>query len=135
MTENGNKISRLRFFKILSAFLLIPSGLISLLSLNESKKTSIRAHKLQASSLSKGFYCSGDFLISNYDELKIYSSKCTHLGCRINTVRDGEAVCSCHGSMFNAGGQPVQGPASKPLTELKYTIDKPGGEIIVYENR
>lgn len=47
------------------------------------------------------------------NELKAYSSKCTHAGCKIN-LPDGAtaALCPCHDSLFNSSGKVINGPAS-----------------------
>ncbi|MGW6278496.1 Rieske 2Fe-2S domain-containing protein [Kribbella sp. NPDC055071] len=45
-----------------------------------------------------------------------FSAICTHQGCTVTEVRDGTINCPCHKSKFDAGsGQPVSGPAKKPL--------------------
>lgn len=65
--------------------------------------------------------------ISFYDEviiskqgnnIKAFSSHCTHLGCVINELRNGEIICPCHGSRFDIDGKPVKGPAVERLKQL-----------------
>jgi len=58
---------------------------------------------------------SGDFVA--------YSVVCTHQGCPV-AYKYGKLVCPCHGSVFNPaqGGAVVQGPAQKPLREIKVAI-------------
>ncbi|MCF8367516.1 MAG: Rieske (2Fe-2S) protein [Bacteroidales bacterium] len=63
--------------------------------------------------------------------LKVFSSKCTHLGCKIDKVHNGKLVCPCHGSAFDLKGNVLNGPAAKNLTELTYTIDHDLNEIII----
>ena len=63
--------------------------------------------------------------------VKIFSSKCTHLGCKINSSIDSKLVCPCHGSKFNFNGIPENGPATEPLTKLELVKDK-SGELVVY---
>lgn len=58
-------------------------------------------------------------MVRNKDTLKAYEAKCTHLGCRINKAEGQVLVCQCHGSRFDMSGDVVQGPASRPLKELK----------------
>ena len=65
------------------------------------------------------------------DEVKIYSSRCTHLGCRINKVEENELVCPCHGSRFAYNGSAIKGPASNPLQQLPFTLNRKTGEITV----
>lgn len=55
------------------------------------------------------------------DDLKFFTSRCSHLGCRINEVADGRLICPCHGSEYDAStGQVLKGPSVKPLQELDY---------------
>jgi len=56
-------------------------------------------------------------------EFKAFSTVCTHQGCPI-TKMDGEEIeCGCHGSRFAvADGSVANGPATKPLEELKATV-------------
>lgn len=71
-------------------------------------------------------------IIKNKEKIKIFSSKCSHLGCRINNVNDNVLTCPCHGSQFNLNGSPVKGPASKNLTELKFKIDSKQNQLIIF---
>ncbi|GAA1640835.1 hypothetical protein GCM10009744_33440 [Kribbella alba] len=49
-------------------------------------------------------------------KVQAFSATCTHQGCVVTAVSDGTINCPCHGSKFDAAsGQPVAGPARKPL--------------------
>jgi len=61
---------------------------------------------------------------------KGFVAKCTHAGCALG-VRDGAAVCPCHGSRFAFDGAVTQGPATEPLTVRAVAVQ--GGEIVVAE--
>jgi len=65
-----------------------------------------------------------DCIVINTEQPVVLSSYCTHLGCRIKTFEDGKLVCPCHGSMFDLKGNPLKGPAIKPLEKLEYSINK-----------
>ncbi len=63
-------------------------------------------------------------------EFKAFSAVCTHQGCIVAEVAKDEIDCNCHGSKFSiADGSVINGPASKPLEELKVTVS--GEEISV----
>lgn len=71
-------------------------------------------------------------VVKSNERIKIFSSKCTHLGCRINNSLNDVFICPCHGSKFNSDGEVLKGPALKKLNELKYRIDKSKNQIIVF---
>lgn len=66
------------------------------------------------------------------NSLTAFSSKCTHLGCKINSTVDDQLVCPCHGSKFNFDGIPQNGPATKSLLKLEIEKDKSTGNLVVY---
>ncbi|MEU7817755.1 Rieske (2Fe-2S) protein [Pseudonocardia sp. NPDC049154] len=54
---------------------------------------------------------------------KAFSTTCTHQGCEVTSVADGQIVCPCHGSYFSVtDGAPTEGPAKKPLPEKAVTV-------------
>ena len=61
-------------------------------------------------------------------ELYALSLVCTHLGCTVN-VTPGELICPCHGSVFDRRGEPLKGPANKPLQRLQ--IEERGDSVVV----
>jgi Rieske Fe-S protein len=64
------------------------------------------------------------------DKATVYSPICTHLSCRVDWQGDWQKfVCPCHGSVFNADGRVVSGPAPRSLDTLAATIEK--GELYV----
>jgi len=59
----------------------------------------------------------------NEGEFKAFSTVCTHQGCPITKMDGDEIECGCHGSRFMvADGSVANGPATKPLEELKATV-------------
>ena len=50
---------------------------------------------------------------------------CTHLGCTVESTPEGFA-CPCHGSRFDSQGEPIRGPAAKPLVSLSVETNKDG---------
>ncbi|HSK35016.1 MAG TPA: Rieske (2Fe-2S) protein [Propionicimonas sp.] len=57
-------------------------------------------------------------------EFKAFSAVCTHQGCVVANIKGADINCTCHGSKFStADGSVVNGPATKPLEELKVTVE------------
>ncbi len=60
-----------------------------------------------------------------------YVAVCMHKGCEVAyQLESGRLGCPCHGSIFNPaqGGAVVQGPAQRPLQEIK--VDTKGGKVV-----
>jgi Rieske Fe-S protein len=52
-----------------------------------------------------------------------FSAVCTHKGCTVATVANGEIDCPCHGSRFNVtDGAVIKGPAAQPLPAKTVTV-------------
>ena len=59
---------------------------------------------------------------------KGFSAICTHQGCLVTDVSDGQINCNCHGSAFSAeDGSVVNGPATGPLEEVPLKVQ--GGQV------
>ncbi len=80
-----------------------------------------------------GFAIAGDVVVHAAVDgrLNALSTRCTHLGCRIGRVDDGQLVCPCHGSRFHPDGAVACGPAGEPLAPLAVATDPATGELIV----
>jgi Rieske Fe-S protein len=62
---------------------------------------------------------------------KAFENKCTHMGGQISyRPKDGFMLCALHGSRFDTEGRVVKGPAAKPLTEFRTSLDK--DQLTVY---
>ncbi len=70
------------------------------------------------------------FLIHSGQEWRALSLVCPHLGCVVRLQEDGEFHCPCHGSVFDADGNRIQGPAPRGLDALKVEIDERGSLIV-----
>lgn len=72
------------------------------------------------------------FIVVNKDhKLQVFSSHCTHLGCTIHHIENGKLLCPCHGSTFDLKGNPIKGPAIKPLKKLSYSVNELNQTITV----
>ena len=129
----NSKMSRKEFLKWMKFLLFIPF-IWMIIKMNKDHQrfgTSRKPIKLP-NGFSPGLSIEDEVIICKTDnDLKIYSSKCTHLGCKINKVENNELVCPCHGSRYNSSGIPVKGPSVKALEELTFEIDKSTNEIII----
>lgn len=62
------------------------------------------------------------------DQFRAFSATCTHSGCIVSGVQDGQIACGCHGARFNTdSGEPEQGPARAPLGKI--TVEVRGNEL------
>ena len=59
---------------------------------------------------------------------KAFRARCTHAGCGLSKIEDGQAVCPCHGSRFTLDGAVARGPATEPL--VARAISMRGNEIV-----
>lgn len=48
-------------------------------------------------------------------KVAVFSSRCTHAGCKVELPKNGQVVCKCHDSVFDGMGKRLRGPASKDL--------------------
>ncbi len=56
-------------------------------------------------------------------QFRCFTAVCTHMGCIVSSVADGNINCVCHGSAFSiADGSVVNGPATQPLAEEPITV-------------
>jgi len=57
-------------------------------------------------------------------EFKCFTAVCTHQGCVVSKVADGQIQCGCHGSAFSIEDGSVENPpATQPLAEKQITLD------------
>lgn len=69
-------------------------------------------------------------LVRDGDDVEGFSAVCTHQGCLVDEVADGEIRCPCHGSAFDArSGDVVRGPARAALPEVD--VDVRDGQVVL----
>lgn len=69
-------------------------------------------------------------LVKEKKELKVFSRKCPHLGCKLNYHSEKKMIiCPCHQSTFNLEGIYLSGPAQKNLFSLNFKENPQGLEI------
>ncbi|GLZ33849.1 iron-sulfur protein [Lentzea sp. NBRC 105346] len=57
-------------------------------------------------------------------KFKAFSAICTHRGCKVTSVKDGQITCECHFSVFAIkDGSVTSGPAKQPLPEFGLKVD------------
>lgn len=69
------------------------------------------------------------FLLRKGNTFRAVSAVCTHLGCTVNNTTDG-FHCPCHGSVFDASGTVVHGPAPRPLLWFAVSLSRDGRLVI-----
>jgi len=128
-----NNISRKKFFQRIGLLALIPiSAAWYSTAERQIFKDNGRKKIIIPPDIAQGITFNDSIIIDKRgDDIKIFSSKCTHLGCKINKVENNELICPCHGSRFSYNGRPVKGPAVSPLRQLPIKVNKKNGEIIV----
>ncbi len=72
------------------------------------------------------------YLVRNEQNVRAFSTVCTHAGCRIGKGGAGAVQCGCHGSQFDAAsGQPLRGPAIRPLEQFECNLDRANKQWVV----
>lgn len=62
-------------------------------------------------------------------QYKAFSAQCTHAGCVLDKIVEGEGNCPCHGSRFDVTtGKVLRGPAAEPLPAVPVKAE--GGKLI-----
>ncbi|MEV7415063.1 Rieske (2Fe-2S) protein [Streptomyces sp. NPDC089919] len=62
-------------------------------------------------------------------QYKAFSATCTHRGCVLDKIEDGQGNCPCHGSRFDVNtGKVLDGPAPSPLPSVPLKVEN--GKLI-----
>lgn len=132
MRNTLKRISRKAFFKQFAVILSLPFVYLTFKTVQWQKQSqSIKEIRVPID-LGKDVVFQENFIyIKQNNEVRFFSSKCTHLGCKINTLKNDHLACGCHGSHFSLKGKVLNGPALINLKELQYTVDKESQEYII----
>jgi len=72
------------------------------------------------------------YLFRSDQSIRAFLTRCTHAGCRICFETATTLRCHCHGSQFDAEtGNPLKGPAIKPLQEIECRFDEKAKQWVV----
>jgi len=64
------------------------------------------------------------------------SARCTHLGCKLRHDPAGEGFrCNCHGSIFDAAGEVLRGPAPRAMDRFPVSLDSAGRLVVDTSSR
>lgn len=120
------KLNRKEFIKGLMYLMLLPLLYILNRMVTDHKRFGSFKRELRLNNnIPNGLSISNEVIFYKTNkELKVYSARCTHLGCKINQIEDDEIVCPCHGSRYNTEGKPIKGPSIKKLEELDFELDQ-----------
>ena len=70
-------------------------------------------------------------IVNSNNQTTVFSSHCSHLGCKIDKMENGKLVCPCHGSEYDLHGEVIKGPAYKNLTVLNSSVSDDEKSIII----
>ena len=128
------QISKRNFLKYLSGFFLLPFIYLfdKLIDIEINSKN--RRHsfvEIPNNFIRQITFFENFIVIKQNNTLQIFSSKCTHLGCKINKIDNHKLICPCHGSVYSINGKVLNGPAIKNLTQLSFKTDLINNKIKV----
>jgi menaquinol-cytochrome c reductase iron-sulfur subunit len=65
------------------------------------------------------------------DDVKVMSSVCTHLSCRVTWHKESdEYICPCHDAHFSRDGNVLSGPPPRPLSTFETKIES--GNLFIH---
>jgi Rieske Fe-S protein len=121
----NDEISRKRFIKILGAFLVLPfAGAWYVMTGKVASRNASSLKYVHLDDIPQGTAIQQEMITyRNGNDIKFFSTRCSHLGCRIDKKIGNELVCPCHGSRFDPEtGNLLKGPADEGLRELEFTV-------------
>jgi nitrite reductase/ring-hydroxylating ferredoxin subunit len=120
---NNKNISRRHVLAVFGWISLLPlAGLwFSMVKRTQYREVQ-KISRILLEDIPQGYSYHSEYLIYRQREaFEIYSTKCTHLGCRLRMSDDRMLVCPCHGSVFDPeSGAAIKGPAEKSMEKLSF---------------
>ncbi len=126
MSTPTPRLSRRRLFRrALSVALGLPLGTALVAMLRRVQASQQPATVIIPPDVAAGLSALDGVLVHRAHDggVRVFSARCTHLGCRIDRVVGDEAVCPCHGSRYRADGTVAAGPATRPLPAIRLEPD------------
>jgi Rieske Fe-S protein len=132
--DKKQKINRKTFFKWAALALTIPFYKIWVSSVNQKQVFARSEQSLTIDAdMAVGVYFFDRVILNKTaNDLHLFSSRCTHLGCKISKIENSKLVCPCHGSQFSLDGSPIKGPAVRPLETIDYRMEEEGERVRIY---
>jgi len=124
-TNEHIRLTRRKLIVALGWMTLLPlAGLWERMISRKQAREEGRLSRMLIKDIPQGNTFYGEYWINRRKEgIKVFSNRCTHLGCRIRPADDGTLICPCHGSAFDPEkGSAIKGPAEKPLEILNFII-------------
>lgn len=130
--NSGRNISRKEFFKRLTWLIALPYLFLTGLTFHRHSQLNRKRIINVGSQLGEGItFHDNIIIVKQRDEVLFLSSKCSHLGCKINSLNNNELVCPCHGSRFSKEGRVIKGPAKTSLKQLEFDIDLQTNDYLI----
>lgn len=56
-------------------------------------------------------------------EFRAFNATCTHAGCAVGSLSNGQIICPCHGAKYDHDtGAVIEGPATRALAKAKVAV-------------
>lgn len=120
--------------KYIYKILFLPLFVTAYFSAEKQRVQIIRRKIFLPKDLNEGINFFNEVIVyKNRNDIIVFSSRCTHLGCKIDKIESNHIVCKCHGSKYSFNGKVLKGPAKKDLTKLNIQFDNSAQQYFVYE--
>jgi Rieske Fe-S protein len=127
-------LTRRKMIRALGGLALISlTGIWVYMVRREQFRAEGRISQRKISDIPQGISYYEDYWINRDTEgFKVFSTRCTHLGCKVRQSSIGQLICPCHGSSFDEkNGVVIKGPAVKPLEMLNFIVEEDHLKIFI----